>query len=186
MEFGNKIFELRKKENLSQEELAEKLDVSRQTISKWELGETNPNIEQAKKLAKIFKISLDELTGNSLEMKIIDKVTSTERFSRIIVGLSIVTTVFSSIIIIFFVLFIVTSVDYFKTKPISQNIMFSCYLPDSNEKFDYDIKYSTGEEQKIIDVTGKEVVPFDEYDNANDLDKDITDYYVLLGGRCGQ
>ena len=98
MEIGNKIAEFRKKENLSQEQLAEKIDVTRQTISKWELGETNPNIEQAKKLAKVFKVSLDELTGNSLETEIIDKVAKTEKMTKVIVKLSIVTTILSSII----------------------------------------------------------------------------------------
>ena len=48
MELGKQIYELRKKANLSQEQLAEKVDVSRQTISKWELGETAPDIKQAR------------------------------------------------------------------------------------------------------------------------------------------
>lgn len=56
MEIGNKILELRKKNNLSQEALAEKIGVSRQTISKWELGETSPNIKQAKELSKVFNV----------------------------------------------------------------------------------------------------------------------------------
>ena len=47
MEIGNKIMELRKKSGLTQEELAEKIGVARQTISKWELGETYPDIKQA-------------------------------------------------------------------------------------------------------------------------------------------
>lgn len=48
MNLGNKITELRKQINLSQEELAEKVGVTRQTISKWELEETSPDINQAK------------------------------------------------------------------------------------------------------------------------------------------
>lgn len=47
MELGKHIYELRKKGNLSQEQLAERVGVSRQTISKWELGETAPDIRQA-------------------------------------------------------------------------------------------------------------------------------------------
>ena len=50
MNIGNKISELRKKNNYTQEELAEKLNVSRQTISKWELNETSPSLEDAAKL----------------------------------------------------------------------------------------------------------------------------------------
>lgn len=52
MEIGNKIMELKKKNNLSQEDLAEKVGVARQTISKWELGETSPDLKQSKELQK--------------------------------------------------------------------------------------------------------------------------------------
>ena len=61
MTLGNNFFNARKKQGLSQEEVAEKLGVSRQTISKWELDETLPDINQSKKLAATFKVSLDEL-----------------------------------------------------------------------------------------------------------------------------
>lgn len=64
MEIGNKILELRKKNNLSQEKLAEQVGVARQTISKWELGETSPDLKQSKKLSEIFNISLDELVND--------------------------------------------------------------------------------------------------------------------------
>ena len=64
MEIGKRIQELRKKNGLSQEDLAEKVDVARQTISKWELGETSPDLKQSKLLCEIFDISLDELTDN--------------------------------------------------------------------------------------------------------------------------
>lgn len=63
MEFGNRILELRKKENLTQEELAEKVGVTRQTISKWELGETYPDLNMIIKLAKAFNVSTDKLIG---------------------------------------------------------------------------------------------------------------------------
>ena len=49
---NNKIYELRKKHNYSQEQLAEKLDVTRQTISKWELNATSPDINQSKKIIR--------------------------------------------------------------------------------------------------------------------------------------
>ena len=61
MNFGKKILDARKKANLSQEEIAGKLNITRQTVSKWESNETVPNINQVKLLAKIYKISLEEL-----------------------------------------------------------------------------------------------------------------------------
>lgn len=61
MSLGKHLFEARKKAGLSQEMVAEKLGVSRQTISKWETDETVPDIYQSKKLAILYQLSLDEL-----------------------------------------------------------------------------------------------------------------------------
>ncbi len=61
---GEKLYEYRKKNAMSQEVLAEKLDVARQTVSNWETGETSPNPEQLKILSHIFNISLDQLLEN--------------------------------------------------------------------------------------------------------------------------
>ena len=59
--FGNKIYELRKKKNLTQEDLAILLDISDKAVSKWENGTSKPTIENLKKLSDIFDISLDDL-----------------------------------------------------------------------------------------------------------------------------
>ena len=64
MNLGEKILELRKKSGFSQERLAEKVDVTRQTISNWELGETSPNPNQLKLLSKALNVSIDELLDN--------------------------------------------------------------------------------------------------------------------------
>lgn len=58
MNLGDKILQLRKKNGLSQEQLGEKVDVTRQTISNWELGETTPNPEQLKKCQKHLMLVL--------------------------------------------------------------------------------------------------------------------------------
>lgn len=61
MEFKNRLYELRKKSGMSQEELAGRLHVARQTVSKWELGETVPDMEKLAALGALFEVSLDEL-----------------------------------------------------------------------------------------------------------------------------
>lgn len=58
---GSSLFQARKRRSLSQEAVAERLGVSRQTISKWETDETVPDIYQAKKMASLYGIALDEL-----------------------------------------------------------------------------------------------------------------------------
>ena len=85
MEIGNKIMELRKKNNLSQEDLAEKVGVARQTISKWELGETSPDLKQSKELSKIFNVSLDELVDNDIKDILIERTSNTEKLAGLII-----------------------------------------------------------------------------------------------------
>ena len=64
MEFNEKLQKLRKDQSLTQEELAEKLFVSRTAISKWESGRGYPSIDSLKVIAKYFHITIDELIGN--------------------------------------------------------------------------------------------------------------------------
>lgn len=61
--FGDNLIALRKYHNLSQEELAEQLGISRQTLSKYETGESLPDIEKCKMLADIFGVSMDDLVN---------------------------------------------------------------------------------------------------------------------------
>lgn len=74
MNLGNSLFHARKKSGLSQEEVAEKIGVSRQTISKWETNETVPDIYQSKKMAKLYKISLDELIEFDIDLQEIEEM----------------------------------------------------------------------------------------------------------------
>lgn len=61
MSVGDKIYNLRKKKNMSQEDLASVLNVSRQTVSKWETGESNPDFDKIVPLCDFFGITTDEL-----------------------------------------------------------------------------------------------------------------------------
>jgi len=112
MELGEKILELRKKMNFSQEELAEKVNVTRQTISKWELGETCPDIKQAKELSKIFSISLDEMVGNDISEVVVEKVSNTEKLAglilRVLRYLGIILVCLVVVDIVAFIIFLVS------------------------------------------------------------------------------
>ena len=61
MKFNNKLYELRKQKGFSQEELANRLNVSRQTISIWEVGESTPDMEKLVAISDLFEVSLDKL-----------------------------------------------------------------------------------------------------------------------------
>ena len=68
METKNIILELRNKAGLSQDDLAEKVFVTRQAVSRWENGETIPNIETLKLLSKFFDISINTLLGSPQQL----------------------------------------------------------------------------------------------------------------------
>lgn len=74
MNLGNSLFHARKKCGLSQEAVAERLGVSRQTVSKWETDETIPDIRQSKKMAVLYNMSLDELIDFDIDIKEIQEM----------------------------------------------------------------------------------------------------------------
>ena len=89
MEFNEKLQELRKQRGLTQEELAEKLYVSRTAISKWESGRGYPNIESLKAIAKFFSVTVDELlsSGEALTIAEEDNKRKEKHFYDLIYGL---------------------------------------------------------------------------------------------------
>lgn len=125
MEFSSRLYELRKTKGLSQEELANKLNVSRQTVSKWELGDSTPDMEKLTAISDLFEISLDELvlgkvstsgdtsskTGDILNV-LEEKVLTTENKKKAGKGLKIAGILLGAVLavdvismIIYFVLF---------------------------------------------------------------------------------
>ena len=73
IELANRLYEYRKQSGLSQEELAEKLGISRQSVSKWERAESCPDTDNLIELAKIYNVSLDELVHNNVNEKQVKK-----------------------------------------------------------------------------------------------------------------
>lgn len=71
MNFGENLQNIRKRENLSQEELADKLNVSRQSVSKWESGISYPEIEKIIMICEIFQCSMDELVKGEIKTSVL-------------------------------------------------------------------------------------------------------------------
>jgi len=115
--FSEKLFELRKVKGLSQEELAEKVDVSRQTVSKWEMGQSTPEMEKLIALSELFDISIDELVGkekdsNELNNSVIDNTIKAKTKKSIIF----------KIIMILIVIYLVSIVYKFSILTVWNNI----------------------------------------------------------------
>lgn len=186
MNLGEKIVSLRKKNNLSQEELAEKLGVTRQTISKWELEETTPDINQAKKLSKLFNISLDELTNNDISNILVEKVSNTEKLAGIIIKilkfLGIFLLVFIGIIVFLIVFFSIR--PYHKDNTVTGKISVNCSL--DNEEYLYEVEYNKN--YQIIYAGGDawimNHVDLDHYEDANQIVAHIEDYFKDHNGSC--
>ena len=181
---GNRILELRKLKNLSQEQLAEKMDVTRQTISKWELGETAPDLEQSKKLSKIFEISLDDLTNNEIKNVILEKVNNTEKLTKNIIN--ILKIIFLSIMImIVILLFTVFCRDYFDVQPVETMQSIECSI--NEKKYSYEV-WQTNETSSILDeiITQDDKLKVDvsQYTNYEDVFKAIKSDVESRGGNC--
>ncbi len=79
---NEKILKLRKKLGYSQEELGNLLNVTRQTISNWELNGASPNPEQLKLLSKVLNVSIDELLDNDIQNILESKIINTENLTK--------------------------------------------------------------------------------------------------------
>ena len=87
MKFNEKMIILRKQHNLSQEKVAEKLKVARQTVSKWELGETTPEMDKLIMISELYNITLDELVKEENQEKIVNDPNNTN--SQKLAGMTI-------------------------------------------------------------------------------------------------
>ena len=187
MSIGNKIYELRKKNNLSQEQLAEKLNVTRQTISKWELNETTPDINQAKEISKIFKISLDDLVDNDIQSMLLEKVSNTEKLAGLVIkilkglGIFILCLIVDegSLVQLALILFSVV-----KTEP---GTVSSAELTCSIENNSYTITigsdkyYSCPNCTKEMNVYLKDIT---DWANITHSVENINKYFIDNGGSC--
>ncbi len=85
MDFNNRLYQLRKQKGFSQEELANRLNVSRQTISKWEVGDSTPDMEKLVAMSDLFGVSLDNLvTGKEDEPQPAETATTKSDFVTVL------------------------------------------------------------------------------------------------------
>ena len=186
MNLGKKIAELRKKNNLSQEELAEKVGVARQTISKWEIGDTTPDINQVKIISKIFNISIDELVDNDINNVIVEKVSNTEKLAgitiKILKVLGVMIIVFITLILLFVIIFMVDNPR--KDYDIVGRTKISCNL--DNEEYVYEAEYNKN--YQVINSGGDAYImnhtDIESYEDVNKIVAHIEDYFKDHGGKC--
>lgn len=114
MKFNEKLINLRKSAGLSQEELGNKLDVARQTVSKWELGETTPEMDKLVKMSEIFNITLDELVKDENIKPQINN-TNTQKLAGMMIKILKGIGILLIIILIFYIIFAIVGLISFNT-----------------------------------------------------------------------
>ena len=181
------IYEYRLKCGYTQKELANMLGVSVQTISKWELEETAPDINQAVILSKIFKVSLDDLTNNDVSNVLVEKVSNTEKLAGIIIK---ILKVFGVFLIAFFVIniFILIFFNVYKTDSGDRDVIgeytITCKLDD--EEYLYGVEFNKN--YQAINIGGDAFISnhidLIKYDDANQIIAHIEDYFNEHDGTC--
>lgn len=185
---GEKIISERKKCKLSQENLAEKLGITRQTISNWELNETSPDLKQASKLCDIFNISLDELTGK--ENAILTKLDKTESNSKLIiklvktVGITLGTLIF---ILLCIVSIYIYSTNYYTAEPTATGEGRFCYY--NGKISDYTVMKNNSDGSLSYDIGDINIMnDLDLYNVKKGEPKEILEKIVKYikdnGGTC--
>lgn len=180
---GENIYNLRKSKKLSQEELAELVRVTRQTISNWELGSTQPNPEQLKLLSISLGVSIDELLNNDIQNVLIERVSNTEKLAGIIIKiLKFIGIAFIILLIIDVISFIV----YYSQGKIT-NIESSATIVCEIEDKSYEIEFGTDKNFKCDNCMTnmkeeiKKVINFDDLGNSVN---NIEQYFISNGGSC--
>lgn len=184
---GENIFKLRKKAGLSQEQLAEKVDVTRQTISNWELNETTPNPEQLKLLSKTLNISIDELLDNDIRNVLVEKVSNTEKLAGLIIK---IIKVMGILFLVFLFIDIASIILFSINKEVStsirenQTVYLECSLNDKT----YNYLIESDKDDNIVDSSGSEyivdLVKDKRFNKGKMLVEYIESYFRDNGGEC--
>lgn len=187
MNLGEKILELRKKKGFSQEELGDRIGVTRQTISNWELGETSPNPEQLKLLSKELNVSIDELLDNDVKNVLVEKVSNTEKLSKLILKiLRIMMIIFVSVVLLWVIL-VIGRIIVKNTRETGREIEESIHCSLYGEEHTYGITYYelTGEPfAQGGDLYFHDILDLGKYNDAHQIFNVINDYVKKNGGTC--
>jgi transcriptional regulator with XRE-family HTH domain len=114
MKFEEKLMKLRKQEGMSQEELAEKLDVTRQTVSKWELGQTKPDMDKLVEIGKVFNVGIEELTDDENSEESTNPTKEPKEKDNTLKIVLIVVGIIVGIIVIYYIVMGVLAATIFK------------------------------------------------------------------------
>lgn len=159
MNFGDKLLRIRKEKNITQEQLAQMIGVTRQTVSNWELNITIPNIDDLKKISEILNVSYAKLL-NASSNKNDEKSENIKTHKLFIIVLKVMGIIFLVNVFILGIIFIVWKINY-EQKNADGSYSLKCTFNESS--YNYNVAYN--KKEKIINATIE--------GNIEEVDKDI-------------
>lgn len=181
MKFNEKLIKLRKEQGLSQEELGEKLNVTRQTVSKWELGETTPEMSKLLEMANTFGVSVDELTNNT---EIIKEGKSTEEKNKSTRNIIIIVVLIAVLLGIIYMIIGKFIGDGFKfAKGIFNNS--KPQVETMQDQVDQVQKNAEGIFGTVVDVMKQTQAEYDKEKNESEKRSFNSNFKAWIGTRTG-
>ena len=166
--------------------MGELVGVARQTISKWELGETSPDIKEAKTLAQIFHVTLDELVDNDIKKITKERKSNTEKLATLILLISKIflgITIFILIIIVPLKLYLKYRFKNSQSRELETSIYCKLYGEEHGVTINY---YENSDLPISISSDGyfEDILHISQYDYAHQMLNVINDYVKKNGGSC--
>jgi len=183
MMLGEKILNLRKQKGLSQEQLGEEIGVTRQTISNWELNETQPNPEQLKSLSKVLNISIDELLDNDIKNVLEKGISNTERLAGIVIK---ILKILGIALIVFFIIDILALIIFAsigKLTYVESSATTVCKIEDDT----YTIEFGTNKYfdcENCPEEMNLEIKKLVDFNNIDKSMRNVEDYFKSKNGSC--
>lgn len=187
---GKKLVSLRKQKGLSQEDVANRLNVSRQTISNWENEQVLPTIDKAKELSKLYNVSIDELLDNEINNKEYKIGSNTEKIAGIIILMFKIGLLIGFCFLIILFIFVLVRNHNINKESNYRGFYMNCYIGEQHYYFSY---HESGQadygcesyncNQNIFDDVSNILFTDSTFENKKDQ---VKNYFVNNDGICNE
>jgi len=188
MNFGEKLINLRKDKKMTQEEVADKLNVTRQTVSNWELNQTKPDVEQLKGLSKLYKISVDDLIDNDVKEVLVEKISNTEKLSGLVYKVLKALVILFVAYLVGIVLLAIFGIALFGLREGVTTVEATTTMNCSLDYEHYTIEVKSNGSNEIIELNGSESLinklNLEDYRFPNQVFDKVAAYIEENGGKC--
>ena len=188
MDLGKKLINLRKEKKMTQEEVAEHLNITRQTVSNWELGSTKPDVEQLKAISKLYKVSIDNLLDNDTKEVLAQTISNTEKLAGLVYKLlKWVIILFGALFVVMVVLAVMGIIFFsvsgsLETNHVTTVMRMNCTLDET----EYAIVFEevNGELNVIVPDELDHELDLSSFEHIYEAANNIRRHFIINGGSC--